>query len=123
MPPNNMPPRRGLALQRSVSARLMQADKMPPGELLWVEDERDVWVLAALVQQQNTILKVRRKDTGELLEIDLVSTHYKCTRGTATMSGLRLHQYSSSTALPRASIKYLDVLMVLSHARYCGSRG
>lgn len=67
------PPRRGLSLQRSVSARLMQAKQMPRGEEIWVEDEKAVWVLAELVEQQNTILKVRRKDTGQALEIDLVS--------------------------------------------------
>lgn len=32
-----------------------------------------VWALASLVSQHNTILKVRRKDTGELVDIDLVS--------------------------------------------------
>ena len=51
----------------------MQADQMPQGEELWVEDDNEVWVLASLVRQQNTILTVRRKDTGEQLEIDLVS--------------------------------------------------
>lgn len=32
-----------------------------------------VWALASLVSQHNTILKVRRKDTDELVDIDLVS--------------------------------------------------
>ncbi|CAM9285240.1 unnamed protein product, partial [Hapterophycus canaliculatus] len=41
------------------------------GEELWVEDSRIVWALASLVSQQNTILKVRRKDTGELVDVDL----------------------------------------------------
>lgn len=65
-------PPRGLALQRSVSTRLMQADQLPAGEEMWVEDAKEVWVLAGLVSQHNTILKVRRKDTGALLDIDLV---------------------------------------------------
>lgn len=73
MPPLPPRPMRGMSLQRSVSSRLMQADQMPQGEELWVEDDHDVWVLASLVKQQNTILTVRRKDTGETIEIDLVS--------------------------------------------------
>lgn len=32
-----------------------------------------MWALASLVSQHNTILKVRLKDTGELVDIDLVS--------------------------------------------------
>ncbi len=38
-----------------------------------MEDPKKVWVLASLVSQHNTILKVRLKDTGELVDIDLVS--------------------------------------------------
>ena len=79
MPPLPPRPMRGMSLQRSVSSRLMQADQMPQGEELWVEDDRDVWVLASLVKQQNTILTVRRKDTGETIEIDLVSENGTCT--------------------------------------------
>lgn len=79
MPPNKSAPPRGLALQRSVSARIMQADQLPAGEEIWVEDAKEVWVLAGLVSQHNTILKVRRKDTGALLDIDLVRrTNGKC---------------------------------------------
>lgn len=43
------------------------------GEEIWVEDPKKVWALASLVSQHNTILKVKRKDTGELVDIDLVS--------------------------------------------------
>lgn len=32
-----------------------------------------VWALASLVSQHNTILKVLRRDTGETVDIDLVS--------------------------------------------------
>lgn len=60
-------------LQRPVSARLLQFEKLVPEEELWVEDENETWVLAVLVEQQNTILKVQRKDTGEVLQVDLVS--------------------------------------------------
>lgn len=43
------------------------------GEEIWVEDPKKVWALASLVSQHNTILKVKRKDTGEMVDIDLVS--------------------------------------------------
>lgn len=43
-----------------------------PGEEIWVEDSKKVWALASLVSQHNTILKVKRQDTGELVDIDLV---------------------------------------------------
>lgn len=74
MPPH-VPPGlpRGPSLQRSISSRIMHADDMPTGEEIWIEDEKEVWVLASLVEQENTMLKVRRKDTGGLVEIDLVS--------------------------------------------------
>lgn len=72
MPPH-MPPARGLALQRSISARVMVADQLPQDKDMWVENEAEVWVLTDLISQQNTQLKVRRKNTGEVLEIDLVS--------------------------------------------------
>lgn len=72
MPPN-MLPRRGLALQRSVSTRLMSAEQMATGQQIWVEDEKEVWVLTELLSQHNTLLRVCRKDTGQMLDIDLVS--------------------------------------------------
>lgn len=74
MPPTPASPSlRGLRMHRSVSSRLIQVERIPAGEELWIEDKLEVWVLSTLVEQSNTILKVRRKDTGELLEIDLVS--------------------------------------------------
>lgn len=69
-----MPPMRGLTLQRSMSARVMVADQLPQDKDMWVEHDQLVWVLTDLISQQNTMVKVRRKDTGEVLEIDLVST-------------------------------------------------
>lgn len=73
MPPLGKLPARNPSLQRSVSSGLMQAVEMPTGQEIWVEDEKDVWVLTSLVRQDNTILGVRRNGTGELLNIDLVS--------------------------------------------------
>lgn len=67
-----MPPPRSLALQRSVSSRLMSADQMRSGEEVWVEDQSEVWVLTDLLHQQNTLLRVRRKDTGLQMEVDMV---------------------------------------------------
>lgn len=43
------------------------------GEEIWVEDPKKVWALASLVSQHNTILKVKRRDTGDTVDIDLVS--------------------------------------------------
>lgn len=73
MPPDSMPPIRGLALQRSMSTKVMVADVIPPGKEIWVDNDKEVWVLTDLLSQQNTVLKVRRKDTGEVLDVDLVS--------------------------------------------------
>lgn len=57
---------------------LIQADSIPTGSEIWVEDEADggeeVWMLATVVEQKNTLLTVRKKKTGEDLEIDLVSS-------------------------------------------------
>ncbi|CAM9665996.1 unnamed protein product [Ascophyllum nodosum] len=72
MPPQgSSPPPRGLALQRSVSSRIMHAERMPISEEIWVEDDKQVWALTSLVEQENTLLKVRRRDTGEVVKIDL----------------------------------------------------
>lgn len=70
--PSEYMPARSLALQRSVSSRLMRADIRLKGEDVWIEDEKEVWVLAEMVRQDETILTVRRKDTGKILEIDQV---------------------------------------------------
>ncbi len=70
-------PARGLVSQPSVSMNLIQAESIPAGSEIWVEDEDDggqeVWMLATVVEQTNTLLIVRKKKTGEEVEIDLVS--------------------------------------------------
>lgn len=55
---------------------LMRADTIPQGEEIWVEDGEEVWALASVLRQENTQLKVRRKNTGEEDEIDLVRLQY-----------------------------------------------
>lgn len=82
------------------------------GEELWVEDPKVVWALASLVSQQNTILKVRRKDTGDLVDIDLVRARCRSVAGdllytmtTALESGSMSnrwcrHRMSSSCHMP-----------------------
>lgn len=87
-----MPPRR-LALQRSMSARVMVADELPQDKDMWVENEAKVWVLTDLISQQNTQLKVRRKDTGEVLEIDLVSSN-STIHSTYRQAGSHISQQS-----------------------------
>lgn len=47
-------------------------DTMLRGSMIWVDDLEEVWVLAEVVNQRNTLLTVRRKKTREVLEIDLV---------------------------------------------------
>ena len=64
------PSRRGVS--RSLSTHLVRADTYPVGSEIWTNDEDEVWVLAEVISQENTILAVRRKSTGERLEIDLV---------------------------------------------------
>lgn len=68
--------------QASVSMNLIRADTMPPGSEIWTEDEtedgEEVWMLAQVVRQENTLLTVRKKKTGEELEIDLVSICFSC---------------------------------------------
>lgn len=71
MPPN-MAPARGITSQPSMSARLMRVDTIPAGSAIWAEDDESVWVLAEVIRQENTLLTVRDKKTGDELEIDLV---------------------------------------------------
>lgn len=71
MPPN-IAPSRGITTQPSVSMNLMRADTIPKGSAIWAESDEDVWVLAEVVRQENTLLTVRQKTTGEEMEIDLV---------------------------------------------------
>ncbi|CAM9142326.1 unnamed protein product [Ectocarpus sp. 6 AP-2014] len=73
MPPHV--PARGITSQPSVSMNLLRADTMPSGTEIWAEDEADggdeVWMLAEVLRQDNTMLTVRKKRTGEELAIDL----------------------------------------------------
>lgn len=51
----------------------MRAETYPVGSEIWTNDEGEMWVLAEVISQENTILTVRRKSiSGERLEIDLV---------------------------------------------------
>lgn len=52
---------------------LMRVEAIPSGSKIWAEDEEKVWVLTEVVRQDNTILTVRERKTGEHKEIDLVS--------------------------------------------------
>lgn len=65
--------RKRLTSQKSISTRVMRASKRPEGSEVWIEDEELVWVLAEVVSQQNTMLSVRLKSSGETKELDLVS--------------------------------------------------
>lgn len=63
-------PRRGVS--RSLSTHLVRADTYPVGSEIWTNGEGEIWVLARVIRQENTILTAWRKSTGETLEIDLV---------------------------------------------------
>lgn len=62
-----------------VSGSLLQAATIPVGSEIWTDDEDgdQVWMQAEVIRQENTSLTIRRKSTGEELEIDLVSS---CSR-------------------------------------------
>lgn len=62
-----------------VSGSLLTAETIPVGSEIWVDDEEQVWMLAEVIRQENTSLTVRRKGTGEEVEIDLVRG--TCMRG------------------------------------------
>lgn len=53
------------------------------GSEIWTDDEDgdQVWMQAEVIRQENTSLTIRRKSTGEELEIDLVSTDCSRQRG------------------------------------------
>lgn len=69
-------PQRGIVSQPSVSMKLLRAQTIEAGSEIWAEDETDggeeVWMLVQVLRQDNTLLMVRKKKTGEELEIDLV---------------------------------------------------
>lgn len=75
--------------QPSVSMKLLRAPSIEAGSEIWAEDESDggeeVWMLAQVLRQDNTLLTVRKNRTGEELEIDLVSV-----RGNLTSLGVLL---------------------------------
>lgn len=72
MPPNNTAPPRGIV--SSMSKKAFRADKRPDGSLVWTEDPDKMWLLVEVLSQDNTLLRVRNKATGETQEIDLVRT-------------------------------------------------
>lgn len=55
-----------------MSINRIRADTIPAGSTIWTEDDEDVWMMAEVVRQENTLLTVKRKRTGEEVEIDLV---------------------------------------------------
>lgn len=59
-----------MALSRSLSTQVMRA-RCFTGDT-WVDDDVEVWILAEVVRQDNTLLTVRRKSNGEDIEVDLV---------------------------------------------------
>lgn len=56
---------------------LLRADTIPAGSEIWAEDDEQVWMLAEVLRQENTLLTVRQKSTGDELEIDLVRYTYQ----------------------------------------------
>lgn len=71
MPPDAAPAR-GITSQHSMSMNLIRADTIPAGSEVWAEHDEQVWMLAEVVRQENTLVTVRQKSTGEEVEIDLV---------------------------------------------------
>eukprot|EP00752_Nemacystus_decipiens_P008749 g7810.t1 len=59
------------AKQGSSSTHLVKAATYPVGSSIWTNDEGDIWVLAEVTSQENTILTARLRSTGEALKIDL----------------------------------------------------
>lgn len=62
--------------RESLSTHLVLANKYEVGSDVWMDDEARVWVQAEVLKQDNTLLTLRRKDTGETVEIDLVSEKF-----------------------------------------------
>lgn len=61
----------------AVSGDLMRAETIAVGSDIWTDDEEgEVWTIAEVVHQENTMLTVRYKSTGEEHNIDLV--RHKC---------------------------------------------
>lgn len=62
------------------SANVIHAKTIDLRSLIWAEDEEDAWVLVEVLRQENTLLTVQGKHTGEERIIDLVSDQTTCTR-------------------------------------------
>lgn len=56
----------------SLSTHLIKAAHHDIGSDVWMDDENQVWVQATVLKQDNTLLTLRRKGTGETVEIDMV---------------------------------------------------
>ena len=68
----------GQHAERSLSTLLVRADTYRAGSEVWMDDEAHVWVQAEVLKQENTLLTLRRKDSGETVEIDVVGVKCGC---------------------------------------------
>ena len=55
---------------RTMSQRLLRAPVMDGDKLVWVEDEKKIWLLCSIVEQDNTILRVQDILTQECHIVD-----------------------------------------------------
>ena len=55
------------------SQRLIRADKIPKGRVIWIEDDDEVWQEAEVIEQNNTLLTCKHRGNGSTVEVDLVS--------------------------------------------------
>lgn len=67
-----------------MSMNLIRADTIPAGSEVWAENDEHVWMLAEVVRQENTLVTVRQKSTGQEVEIDLVRYLFYTQRFSAT---------------------------------------
>ncbi|CAM9355556.1 unnamed protein product [Discosporangium mesarthrocarpum] len=68
MPPNSMAVDEGAP---TASSRLMKAEKFQTGMKVWTDDEEEVWISVEVVKQESTVVTVKNRSTGEVLDIDL----------------------------------------------------
>ncbi|CAM9653889.1 unnamed protein product, partial [Chrysoparadoxa australica] len=68
-----MPPQAAKSMEgmSAPSQRLLEVEEIPAGDIIWIEDEEEVWVQAEVVSQENTLLVVNNKKTYERQTIDL----------------------------------------------------
>ncbi len=71
MPPSV--PGKELVEPHAASQALIQAERFEKGSTLWIEDEKEAWVMVRVLGQENTLLRVCNVESGEEQEIDLVS--------------------------------------------------